>query len=213
MSPGPKHSVAFVITFLLVAGLSGCEETVDPLLQMREPDIATRVRWVLPGNWTLEEHNQHFIISRKDPIRSHSCGCLPLSWMRQPELLKQFVDETGRDLDYKIRLRLGPKVDLFQHALLTTSNSIIRVTRDTAIAPREFYEAEAMLSHDPTYRQLPDYYDKDLSIYVESNLQPWECIYPREIARECQSILNSFDLIFFGYPGTRPLTAPSWLGQ
>ena len=212
MTSVPKHFVAFVITLLLLAGLAGCE-TVDPLLQEREPDLATRVRWVLPPNWTLEEQNQHLIISRKDPMRSHTCGCLDPSWHRHPEMLKQFVDETGSDLNYKIRLRLGPKVDLLEHALLTKSNSRIRLTRGTQISKREFYEAEAMLSHDPTYRQLPDYYDKDLSIYVESNLHPSECIYPREIAKECQSVLNSLDLLFSRYPGTRRLDAPSWLAE
>jgi len=204
---------ALGIIFLLLAGLGGCGRKADPLLQMRELDLATRIRWVLPPNWTLEEHNQQFIISRKDPVRSHGCVGLDLSWMRHRELLKQFVDEWGSDVNYKIRLRLGPRVDMIQHAQLTESNSKIRVMKGTVIPQREFYESEALRSYDPSYRQLPDYYDKDLSIYVESNLHPWECIYPDAVARECQSVLTGLDLIFSRYPGARALNPHSWLGE
>src|SRR5687767_16034650 len=88
-------SSAFGIIWLLLVGLAGCGRTADPLLQMRELDLATRVRWVLPPNWTLEEHDHELIISRKNPVKSHNCIGLDLSWMRHRELLKQFVDKSG----------------------------------------------------------------------------------------------------------------------
>ena len=201
------------VMVLLLFGLAGCGQSDDPPIQMREFDLATRVRWVLPPNWTLEEQNQQFIISRKDPVRSHNCIGLDLSWMRNQAALRNFIDEWGSDVNYKIRLRLGPRVDLVQHARLKESNSRIRVTKGSVIPPREFYEEDAMHSYDPGYRQLPDYYDNDASIYVESNLHPWECIYPDEVARECQSVLSGLDLIFSRYPGAEGLRTRSWLGS
>ena len=87
------------------------------------------------------------------------------------------------------------------------------MTKGTVIQQREFYEEEAMQSYDPGYRQLTDYYDNDSSIYVESNLHPWECIYPDDVARECQSVLSGLDLIFSRYPGAEGLRAHSWLGS
>ena len=101
-------------------------------------------------------------------------------------------------------------MELVQHARLQESNSKIRVTKYTVIPQREFYEEGAMQRFDPGYRQLPDYYDQELSIYVESNLHPWECIYPGAVARECDNVLRGFDLIFSRYPESRRLTAQSW---
>ncbi len=204
------RSILVVIVLLLLVGLAGCGQRA---VQLRELDLAARVRWMLPPNWSLEEHNQQFIISRKDPVRSHSCVGLDLGWARDRESMRKFIDEWGSDVNYKIRLRLGPRVDLVQHARLKESNSRIRVTKGTVIPQREFYEEEAMQSYDPGYRQLPDYYDNASSIYVESNLHPWECIYPDDVARECQSVLSGLDLIFSRYPGAEGLRARSWLGS
>lgn len=200
----------FVIVVLLLVGLSGCGQTP---VQISEFDLATRVRWVLPPNWTLEQHEQQLIISRKDPVRSHGCVGLNLAWLRDHDSLRKFIDDWGRDVNYKIRLRLAPRMDLVQHAQLQESNSKIRVTKSTVIPQREFYEDGAMQSFDPSYHQLPDYYDQDLSIYVESNLHPWECIYPDAVARECDSVLSGFDLIFSRYPESRRLNVQSWLGE
>ena len=200
----------FVVVVLLLVGVTGCGETP---VQISEFDLATRVRWVLPPNWTPEQHGQQFIISRIDSVRSHNCMCLDLSWMRDRESFRKFVDETGRDVNYKIRLRLAPRMDLIQYARLQQSNDKILVTKGTVIPEREFYEEGAMHSFDPDYRQLPDYYDHELSIYVESNLHPWECIYPDAVARECDSVLSSFDLIFSSYPESRRLNVQSWLRE
>ena len=202
-----------LIVFLLLVGRSGCGQNAEPPVQMSEFDLATRVRWVLPPNWTLEQHNQQLIISRKDPVRSHGCIGLDLGWFRHRESLYAFIDKWGTDVNYKIRLRLGPRVDMIQHAQLTESNSKILVTKGTILPHREFYESEALHSYDPSYRQVPDYYDKDSSVYVESNLHPWDCIFPDAVARECQSVLSGLDLVFSRYPGIGSLTAQSWLGE
>ena len=207
------RAFSFTIVFFLLVGLAGCGQSAGPPVQMSEFDLATRVKWVLPPNWTLEQQNQQLIISRKDPVRSHGCVGLNLSWFRHRELLYEFIDKWGRDVNYKIRLRLGPRVDMIQHAQLTESNSKIHVWKGTTISQREFYESEALQSFDPSYRQLPDYYDKDSSIYVESNLHPWECIHPDAVARECQSVLSGLDLVFSRYPGAERLSVQSWLGE
>jgi hypothetical protein len=202
-----------LILLLFLAGLAACGHPADPTGQKNEVGLATRVGWVLPENWSLEKQNGQFIITRHGPVRSHICVSLDLGWMRRPELLRKFVEEYGNEGDYKIRLRIGPRVDLIEHARLTESNSKIPVTRDTVISNREFFEAAAMESSDPNYVQLPDYYDRDSSIYVESTLHPWECIYPDDVARECQRVLDGLDLIFSRYPGAQRLTASSWMGM
>lgn len=202
-----------LIVLLLLPALATCGDTADPPVQKNEVDLATRVGWVLPPNWSLEKQKEQIIITRHGPVRSHTCVALDLGWIRRPELLRQFVEEYGNEGDYKIRLRIGPRVDLIEHARLKESNSKIRVTRDTVISNREFFEAEALQSYDPNYREVPDYYDKDSSIYVESTLHPWECLYPAEVARECQLVLDGLDLIFSRYPGTEPLRASSWMGM
>lgn len=203
-----------LIVLLLLVGLATCGgDPADPRVQNNEVDLATRVEWVLPRNWTIEKQNGQIIITRHGPVRSHTCVSLDLSWIRQPELLRKFVEDYGYEGDYKIRLRIGPRVDLVEHARLTESNSKIRVTRNSVISNREFFEEGALRSSDPTYVQLPDYYDEDSSIYVESTLHPWECIYPGEVARECQRVLEGLDLIFARYPRAERLTASSWMGM
>ena len=135
-----------------------------------------RIGSALPQNWSLEESNGQIMISRKEPITSYGCIGLDLSWTKHPELLQKDLERNGVARDYKIRLRLAPKVSLEEYGQLKNSNSQITVTKSTVIQSREFYEDGAMQSFDSRYRELPEYYDKDSSVYVETTLHPWECI-------------------------------------
>lgn len=172
-----------------------------------------RVRALLPANWSLVATRGEIIISRKEPVRTHSCVAMDLSLVTRPELLQQYVDEHGVTRDYKIRLRSGAKVDLVEYARLNESNSQIIVTRSTVIQDREFFEDGAMKSFDPRYHKLPDYYDKDSSVHVETTLHPWGCIYPEAVARECESILRAFETILIKYPEAKNRRVLSWMGQ
>lgn len=174
-----------------------------------------RVQSVLSQNWSLEESNGQIIISRRDPVRTHGCIGLDLSWTRRPELLREDVEKNGVTQDYKIRLRSGSKVELAEYARLLESNSQIKVNKGTIIQAqgREYFEDGVMQSFDARYRQLPDYYDKDSSIYVETTLHPGECIYPGEVARECEGVLRALDSILTKYPEAKNRRVLSWMGQ
>lgn len=204
-----KH-IPLVIIVMFFPGVAGCRKTTPPPTQHEL--LVSRVRSVLLANWSLEEGKDEIVISRKDPVRTHGCIGLDLAWLRHPELLGEHVEKYGVTRDYKIRLRSGPKVDLVEYARLQESNSQIKVTRDTVIQDRDFFEDSAMKSFDPHYRQLPDYYDSDLSLYRETTLHPWECIYPEEVARESESVLRALDSIFTRYPNARNRTSLSWMG-
>jgi hypothetical protein len=156
---------------------------------------------------------RQIIISRIDPVRTHGCIGLDLSWTKHPEFLREDVEKHGVNQDYKIRLRSAPKVDLVEYTRFKESNSQIIVTKSTFIQNREFFEDGAMKSFDPRYRQLPDYYDKDSSLYLETTLHPWECIYPGDVARECESVLRRLDSIFTKYPEATNRRVLSWMGQ
>jgi hypothetical protein len=121
------------------------------------------------------------------------------------------VERNGVAEDYKIRLRLAPKVSLVEYAQLKNSNSQITVTKRTAIQSREFYEDSAMQSFDPRYRELPEYYDKDSSVYVETTLHPWECIYPGDVARECEKVRQALDSFLTRYPEAESRRGLSWM--
>jgi hypothetical protein len=192
-------------------GLGGCGKALPPPTPHSE--LAKRVMSVLPKDWSLEESNGQIIISRKDLVRTHNCIGLNFSWAMHPELLREHVEKYGVSRDYKIRLRSGAKVDLAEYARLRESNSQIRVMKGTVIQDREFFEDGAMQSFDPRYRQLPDYYDKDSSVYVETTLHPWECIYPGEVAGDCERILLALGSIFNKYPGAENHRRLSWLGH
>lgn len=168
---------------------------------------------MLPENWILEETEDEILISRRDPIRNHGCIGLDLSWARHPELLREHVEKYGVTRPYKIRLRSGSRVDPVDYVRLKESNSQIRVTKSTIIPDREFFEDGAMESFDPRYRQLPDYYDQDSSVYVETTLPPWECLYPAKVARECEGVLRALDSIFAQYPGATNRRVLSWMDQ
>ena len=162
-------------------------------------DQALRIGVVLPGNWDLYESNDEIMISRHDPVRIYGCVGMDLALLRHPELLKDFVDRTGADLDYKIRLRFGPKMETQEYGRLKESNKKITVTKGTTISNREFYEDDVMQSYDPSYRELPEYFDDHQSIYLETNVPPGTCFYPHEVADECEDVLKNLDSLFMRY--------------
>lgn len=204
-----KQILPLIIISLVLVVFAGCGKPAPP--PGHQSELAIRIGWALPKNWRLEESKDQIIIARKEPVRIHGCVGLDLSWLRHPELLREDVEKYGVTSDYKIRLRIAPRMDLSEYARLEESNSQIRVTKSTIIPNREFFEDDAMRSFDPRYRQPPEYYDKDSSVYVETTLHPWECIYPGDVARECASVLQSLDSLFSRYPGSRSRRTLSWL--
>jgi hypothetical protein len=78
-------------------------------------------------------------------------------------------------------------------------NDQIRLSKGTQITSREFFEDEAMRSFDPTYRELPEYYDEDSSIYLETTLYPWDCVYPEAVAIDCVNVRKALDTLFQRY--------------
>jgi hypothetical protein len=174
--------------------------------------LATRVRAVLPQNWSLDETSGQIIISRKESITTHGCIGLDLSWARHPELLREDVEKYGVQQAYKIRLRFGPRLGIDEFARLKQTNSQIRVTKGTVIEAREFYEDGAMQSFDPRYRELPLYYDEKSSVYVETTVHPWECIYPPDVARECERVRRILDSLLTRYPEAESRSTLSWMG-
>ena len=198
-----------LIIISLLAVLASCGQSAPSPVQQSK--LAIRIGWALPQNWSLEESKGQILIARKEPVRSHGCMGLDLGWLRHPELLQEHVEKYGITSDYKIRLRIEPRMDLSEYARLEEVNSQIRVTKRTMISDREFFEAGAMSSFDPRYRELPEYYDKDSSIYLGTTLHPWECIYPADVAKECESVLQALGTIFTRYPGWRSRRALSWM--
>jgi len=170
----------------------------QPPLQPRS-NYALRIGAVLPGNWDLSENNNEILLVRKAQIRSYSCVAMDLSVLRDLDRLKEDVDKSGFDEDYKIRLRLAPKMEYDEYVRLKEINDQIRVSKGTQIANREFFEDDAMQSFDPTYRELPEYYDEHSSIYLETTLFPWYCVFPEEVAIECVNVRRELDTLFQRY--------------
>ena len=56
-----------------------------------------------------------------------------------------------------------------------------------------------MQSFDPAYRELPEYYDERSSIYQETTLYPWDCMYPEEVAIDCMNVRKALDTLFQRY--------------
>jgi hypothetical protein len=139
------------------------------------------------------------MIARKEQIRIHGCIGLDISLLGDVDAFKDFVDKYGDDQDYKIRLRSAPKMGYEEYVRQKEINDLIRLSKGTQIANREFFEDEAMRSFDPTYRELPEYYDEDSSIYLESTLFPWDCVYPEEVAIDCLNVRKALDTVFQRY--------------
>jgi uncharacterized SAM-binding protein YcdF (DUF218 family) len=172
---------------------------------MKQPPVpvhsayAMRIGAILPGNWDLTENNNEILLVRREQIRSYSCIGLDLSLLKHPDLFKEEVERTGYDEDYKIRLRFTPKISPEEYLRLKEINDRISVNKSTTILTREFYEDDAMRSFDPTYRELPEYYDGQSSVYLETTLFPWDCVYPEEVATECENALKGLDSLFQRY--------------
>ena len=178
--------------------------TKPPALQPRS-DSAMRIGAVLPGNWDLNENNNQIVVFRKEPIWVYGCMQMDIGLFREPSKLKNFIEENGESLDYRIRLRFVPKLALEDYKQIKESNDKIQVTMSTfgRIPYHEFYEHDVSRSFDPTYRELPDYYDDDSSIYYETTRAPGVCIHPGEVAGECESVKKALDSLFQRYPADR----------
>lgn len=202
-----------LILLLLFLTLTSCEHHEENIPRANEFDaLALRLQKELPPNWSVEKSSDQIIVSRKGPITSHTCVCLDLNWLRHPELLQQFVEKTGSTRPYKIRIRVGPKLDLAEYRSAYKVNERIKVTSSTVIENREFYEDAALESYDPTYRELPIYFTEDASVFVETTLHPWECVYPPTDARECEKVRMIIDSFFVSYPDARIDKNLSWMG-
>ena len=175
---------------------------------LKRPPLPPRSKYalmigaVLPGNWELSESNNEILLVRKEQIRTHGCIGLDLHVTGNADLFRDFVEKYGDDQDYKIRLRFAPKMGYQEYVSQKEVNDRIMLSKDTHIANREFFEDKAMQSFDPSYRELPEYYDEHSSIYLESTLYPWDCVYPEEVALEGLSLRKELDSLFQRYSET-----------
>jgi hypothetical protein len=115
--------------------------------------------------------------------------------------MKQYIAENGQSFDYRIRLRFAPKLALEDYKRIKESNDKIQVTMSTIgrIPYHEFLERDVLKSFDPTYRELPEYYDGDFSIFVGTTKPVGVCIHPEEVADECANVKASLDSLFKRY--------------
>lgn len=187
-----------VFGMILLAILSSCTRLPQKPSQQRGA-FAARIESILPSNWALEENGQEVIIGRKEPIMRYTCVAMDVSLLRDPDGLKQFVNSNGVTDTYQIRLRRAALIDTSEFRRQKAINNQIVVTKNTAMPDRKFLEDDAMRSYDSRYRVLPEYYDDSSSIYLETNLGPYECIYPNAIAQECESIRRKLDTLFHRY--------------
>src|SRR5258705_11818686 len=111
--------LTIVPLFLLT--LTSCKSESIP--RANETDaLALRIAAELPQNWSLEKSGDQIIVSRKEPVRTHGCIGLDLSWIRHPEMLREFVAEYGVTRPYKIRLRFGPRLDFAEYQRVNETN-------------------------------------------------------------------------------------------
>jgi hypothetical protein len=192
-----RHSL-ILLGLVLLASILSCGKAIQR--PPPEPSaFAARVKSVLPPTWALEENSQDVIIRRQEPVTTYSCVGLDVNLLVHPDLLKQFVDTNGAKDDYQIRLRRTAKLDLSEYLRLKAANNQIVVNKGTIISSRQFYEDDAMRSFDSRYRELPEYYDDSASIYLETTMFPWDCIYPNSVAKECEIIRQKLDSLFSRY--------------
>jgi hypothetical protein len=187
-----------VFGMILMAILSSCARVPQKASQQRGA-FAARIESILPSNWALEENGQDVIIGRKQPITRYACVAMDVRLVRDAEGLKQYVNSNGITDTYQIRLRRATLIDTSEFQRQKAVNHQIVVTKNTVMPNRKFLEDDAMRSYDSRYRVLPEYYDDSSSIYFETNLGPYECIYPNAIARECESIRGKLDTLFHRY--------------
>jgi hypothetical protein len=174
--------------------------TKFPALQSRSAN-ALRIGAVLPGNWELSESNQQILIFRDEPIWVYGCMSLDIGALREPSTMKQYIAENGESLDYRIRLLFVPKLAIEDYKRIKESNDKIQVTKLTfgRIPEHEFFERDVLKSFDPTYRELPEYYDGEFSIFLGTTRPVGVCIHPEEVADECANVKKALDSLFKRY--------------
>ena len=193
-----KYILILLSSILLVTVVS-CRKTVQAPRQERS-EFASRIGTVLLQTWALQESRDEVIISRKDSVTWYPCVALDVGMTRDHDRFLEFVERNGVTGNYKIRLRRTAKLDALEYASLKRSNDQIVVTKNTMIpAHREFHEDDVMRSFDPSYRELPEYYDDTSSIYVETTAPVYECIYPNSVAKECDMVRQKLDSLFSRY--------------
>ena len=165
----------------------------------RRSELALRVAGVLPPTWVVQERDGEVIITRQDPVRLFVCVAVDVSLLRDEERFKQYVEQVGVRDTYRIRIRRAPKLESLEYFRRKALNDQIVLTKSTLISSREFYEDGAMRSFDARYQELPQYYDDSSSIYLETTAHPYECVYPRAVAEECDMVRQSFDSLFSRY--------------
>ena len=186
-----------LLILLLFSSVASCSKPVAPSHQLSP--FASRIQSALPANWSLEDKGQEVIIGRKEPIVRYPCVAMDVSLFRSPDRLNEYVKTNGVTDIYQIRLRRAPTLDHSEYQRLKAINDQIVVTKSTPIPNRKFFEDDAMRSFDSRYTELPKYYDDSSSIYLETSLGPYECIYPDAVATECESIRRTLDSLFKRY--------------
>ncbi len=187
-----------VLSVVSLAALCACSRVAQKPSHNRS-EFAVRVASALPPDWTLEENGQEVLIGRKELITHYTCVAMDVSVLGRPDRLKQYVATNGVTDRYQIRLRRASPIDVSEYQRLKRVNDEIVVTKATPVPNRKFLEDDAMRSFDSRYRELPEYYDDSYSIYLETNLGPYECIYPTAVARECEGIRQKLDSLFSRY--------------
>lgn len=206
-----KHFV-ILLSSLLAVNVFSCGRAVEVPHQTRS-EFASKIAGILPPNWTVQELDGAVVITRQDPVRFFNCVALDLSLLRDENRFKQFVDRNGVTDNYRIRMRRAAKLEPSEFTRLKALNDQIVVTKSTEISSREFYQDDAMCSFDSRYHELPQYYDDSSSIYVSTSAHPYECIYPRAVAEECDMIRNRLDSLFSRYskdPHVKKLSYGLW---
>jgi hypothetical protein len=190
------RGIVFGLTSLAI--LSSCSRVAPKPSQTRSV-FAARIESALPPNWALEENGQEVIITRKEPITTYTCVAMDIGVLRDSDALKRYVQTDGVTDRYQIRLRRAAAIDVSEFQRLKAVNNQIVVNKSTPVPNRKFLEDDAMRSFDSRYRELPEYYDDSHSIYFETTLGPYECIYPSVVARECEGIRQKLDSLFSRY--------------
>jgi hypothetical protein len=193
-----KHLVGFVISVLVLQVLSCGQRAEVPLPKRSE--FASRIAGVLPPAWTVDERNENeLIVRREPPVRMFPCVALDVSLLRDRARYEEFVERNGITGSYQIRLRRTAKLDPAEYIRQKALNDQITVTKSTQISRREFFEDDVMRSSDARYRELPQYYDDSHSVYVQTTVGPYDCVHPRSVAEECDSVRERLDTLFSQY--------------
>ena len=190
--------VLIIVTVVSLVMFSSCNRATPQPERALSP-FAARVESTLPTDWSLEENGEEIIISRKNPITQYPCVAMDVALFRSPEALRHYIEVNGASNTYQIKLRRAAFIDVSEYQRIKAVNDQIVVTKSTPLPERKFLEDDALRSFDSRYRELPEYYDDSSSIYLETNLGPYECIYPNPVARECEGVRQKLDSLFHRY--------------